>query len=177
MLDMLARTPLKADNVESITVSTSRRNATILRNSRPQTGLEAKFSMQFAMAGAVVAGRVGLGELTDEFVQRRDVQSLMTKVTVEPDDREDPRRSGDAPYDQVVIGTRDGRRIESAKVTDARGAPHTAAVDRGAVGQVRELFVGGQPRAAGPGDVRRADAHRGAAGRGCPARRVKLSAG
>ena len=124
MLDMLARTPVKADDVEHIAVSTSRRNATILRNSRPQTGLEAKFSMQFAMAGAVVARRVGLAELTDEFVQRGDVQSLMAKVAVEPDDREDPRRAGDAPYDLVTIGTRDGRRIESAKVTDARGAPH-----------------------------------------------------
>lgn len=124
MLDLLARTPVKADEVEFITVSTSRRNSHILRNSRPQTGLEAKFSMQFAMAGCVVAGRVGLAELTDGFVQRRDVQALLPKVTVEPDDRDDPRRTGDAPYDLVAIGTRDGRRIESAKVSDIRGASH-----------------------------------------------------
>ena len=123
MLDLVAQQTVKPDDVESIRVSTSRRNATILRNSRPQTGLEAKFSMQFAMASSIVAGRVGLAELTDPFVQRSDIQTLMPKVTVEPDDRDDPKRPGDAPFDLVVIETRDGRRLESAQITAARGSP------------------------------------------------------
>jgi hypothetical protein len=123
MLDLLAVQTVQPDDVEAIRVSTSRRNATILRNSRPQTGLEAKFSMQFAMASAIVARRVGLAELTDSFVQRRDVQALMMKVTVEPDDREDPKHPGAAPYDLVVIDTLDGRRLESAHITDERGSP------------------------------------------------------
>jgi 2-methylcitrate dehydratase PrpD len=123
VLDLLAAQPVKAADVETVTVSTSRRNVAVLRNSRPQTGLEAKFSMQFAMASALVAGRVGLGELTDAFVQRRDIQDLMAKVQVEPDDREDAARSGAAPYDLVVIGTRDGRRLESARVVEERGSP------------------------------------------------------
>jgi 2-methylcitrate dehydratase PrpD len=123
MLDLLAAQTVQPDNVESIRVSTSRRNATILRNSRPQTGLEAKFSMQFAMASAIVARRVGLAELTDSFVQRGDVQALMMKVTVVPDDREDPKHPGAAPYDLVAIDTLDGRRLESARITDERGSP------------------------------------------------------
>ena len=64
-LDMLRDQKLGPADVKAVTVSTSRRNTKILRNSRPQTGLEAKFSMQFAMASAIAAGRVGLGELTD----------------------------------------------------------------------------------------------------------------
>jgi hypothetical protein len=40
-----------------------------------------------------------------------------------PDDREDPARSGSAPYDQVVIETTGGTRLESARVTDERGSP------------------------------------------------------
>jgi 2-methylcitrate dehydratase PrpD len=122
-LDLLAARPVKPDEVESIMVSTSRRNATVLRNSRPQTGLEAKFSMQFAMASCVVAGRVGLGELTNTFVRREEVQALMAKVTVEPDDRQDPARPGAAPYDLVVIKTRDGRQLVSKQITDERGSP------------------------------------------------------
>jgi 2-methylcitrate dehydratase PrpD len=122
-LDLLAARPVKPDEVESITVSTSRRNAAVLRNSRPQTGLEAKFSMQFAMASSLVAGRVGLGELTDTFVRREDVQALMPKVTVEPDDRQDPARPGAAPYDLVVIKTRDGQRLVSEQIIDERGSP------------------------------------------------------
>jgi 2-methylcitrate dehydratase PrpD len=123
MLDLLSAHKVGADEVETITVSTSRRNATILRNSRPQTGLEAKFSMQFAMASSIVAGKVGLTELTDSFVQRQDIQALLSKVKVEADDREDAERSGAAPYDLVVVETRDGRRLESARVTDERGSP------------------------------------------------------
>jgi 2-methylcitrate dehydratase PrpD len=79
--------------------------------------------MQFAMASSVVAGRVGLGELTDAFVRRDDVQDLMRKVVVEPDDREDPARPGAAPYDLVTIDTRDGRRLESARIALERGSP------------------------------------------------------
>lgn len=122
-LDLLAARPLKPDEVESIMVSTSRRNAAVLRNSRPRTGLEAKFSMQFAMASCVVAGRVGLHELTDSFVRREDVQALMARVTVEPDDRQDPARPGAAPYDLVVIKTRSGQRVVSEKIIDERGSP------------------------------------------------------
>jgi 2-methylcitrate dehydratase PrpD len=123
MLDLLRDHKISADDVKSVTVSTSRRNATILRNARPKTGLEAKFSMQFAMASSIVAGRVGLGELTDGFVQRKDVQALLPKVAVEPDDRPDPERSGAAPYDLVVIETNGGRRLESARIVHERGSP------------------------------------------------------
>jgi len=123
MLDLLREQEVGAADVKLITVSTSRRNATILRNARPQTGLEAKFSMQFAMASSIVAGRVGLAELTDGFVQRQDVQALLDKVRIEPDDRPDPKRSGAAPYDLVVIETAGGRRLESARISDERGSP------------------------------------------------------
>jgi 2-methylcitrate dehydratase PrpD len=122
-LDLLRDQRIGPADVKAITVSTSRRNTKILRNSRPQTGLEAKFSMQFAMASAVAAKRVGLTELTDTFVQRKDIQALMPKVEVVPDDREDPARLGASPYDLVVIETTDGRRLESARVTLERGSP------------------------------------------------------
>ena len=123
MLDLLAANPVRAGEIKSITVSTGRRNFTILRNSHPQTGLEAKFSMQFAMAAAVVAGRAGLGELTDAFVRRGDIQALMQKVTVVPDDRVDPVHNGHAPYDLVTIELGSGRTLESARVSEVRGSP------------------------------------------------------
>jgi 2-methylcitrate dehydratase PrpD len=123
MLDLLAEQQVPGEEVNAITVSTSRRNATILRNAKPQTGLEAKFSMQFAMASSIIAGRVGLTELTDGFVQRQDVQALIGRVKIEPDDRPDPERSGAAPFDQVIIELHGGRRLESRRVTDERGSP------------------------------------------------------
>jgi 2-methylcitrate dehydratase PrpD len=145
-LDLLREEKIGAQNVKSITVSTSRRNATILRNSRPQTGLEAKFSMQFAMASSIVANRVGLRELTDEFVQRSEIQALMPKVVVAPDDRVDPKRTGNAPYDQVVIETADGRRLESARVTDERGSPQLPLSREELWTKFKECFAVGNPK-------------------------------
>jgi 2-methylcitrate dehydratase PrpD len=66
---------------------------------------------------------VGLAELTDGFVRRPDVQALLAKVEVEPDDREDALRPGCAPYDLVVVETNDGRRLESRRVSHERGSP------------------------------------------------------
>ncbi|MBO0740134.1 MAG: MmgE/PrpD family protein [Hyphomicrobiaceae bacterium] len=145
-LDLLREEKIAAPSVKSITVSTSRRNATILRNSRPQTGLEAKFSMQFAMASSIVANRVGLRELTDEFVQRSDIQALMPKVVVAADDRVDPKRTGNAPYDQVVIETADGRRLESARVIDERGSPQLPLSREELWTKFKECFAVGNPK-------------------------------
>jgi 2-methylcitrate dehydratase PrpD len=145
-LDLLRERPLRADEVKAITVSTSRRNTKVLRNARPQTGLEAKFSMQFAMASSIVAQRVGLAELTDDFVQRKDVQTLLPKVFVEPDDRPDPKRTGAAPYDLVVIETTDGRRLESARVTDERGSPQIPLTADELWAKFQDCFAVGNPK-------------------------------
>ena len=69
-LDLVARHNLAPGDVKRIHVSTGKTQLLMLRNARPQTGLEAKFSMQFAMAAALVARHVGLREVTDEFVLR-----------------------------------------------------------------------------------------------------------
>ena len=121
ILDLAAEQPIDPASVSSVKVSTSRLNTKILRNHQPQTGLEAKFSMEFAMASALVARRAGLAELTDEFVLKPEVQALMKRVTVEPDDRADPDKPGKSPYDLVVVETSDKRRFESAKVKHIRG--------------------------------------------------------
>ena len=166
-LDLLREQKVGADNVRSITVSTSRRNATILRNSRPQTGLEAKFCMQFAMASSIVANRVGLRELTDDFVRRKDVQALIPKVKVAPDDRVDPKRTGQRPL--RPRDDRDHRRPQARERARHRraGLAAAAAVARGAVGQVQGLLRRRQSQARRPGRLRRADVAR------APGRRLR----
>ena len=68
--------------MEKITVEISDYFSTVLRNHQPDTGLAAKFSIEFCMASGIVAQRVGLRELTDDFVQRPDIQALMKKVEI-----------------------------------------------------------------------------------------------
>jgi 2-methylcitrate dehydratase PrpD len=121
-LDLLTQHPIDAVQVEQVTVTISRRNKSTLRFEQPRTALQAKFSMQFAIASALLVRRCGLLELQDDFVERADVQQLMQRVRVLPEDREDPRRPGEAPQDTVVVETRDGRRFTRA-VDHVRGGP------------------------------------------------------
>ena len=121
MLDLRARSPMDPTEIERITVSLSDTHATILRNHDPQTGLAAKFSIEFAMAAAVTAGRVGLGELTDTFVRRPDVQALMRRVGVETNENYDPDSPGASVYDQVRVHLIGGAVLESEQVRRARG--------------------------------------------------------
>ena len=121
MFDLLQAHPVAADDVERITVSLSRRNVTILRNHAPRTGLEAKFSIEFALAAPLIAHRAGLAELVDAFVLRPDVQALMRRVVIEPDDRDNPDRPGYAIHDRVRVDLRDGSRLDSGPIVSVRG--------------------------------------------------------
>ncbi|WP_200843513.1 MmgE/PrpD family protein [Pantoea sp. 18069] len=108
VLALLAEQPVSATAIERIDVTLSEEHALALRNAAPRTALAAKFSMQFAMACAVIARKAGLTELTDEFVCRADVQALMCKVTIRLDKVYDPQTPGAAQVDRVTLYTRDG---------------------------------------------------------------------
>ena len=120
-LDLVERYDLSPDEVARIHVSTGRTQLLMLRNGKPQTGLEAKFSMQFAMAAALTARKVGLAELTDEFVRRSDVQALFPRVSFATT-TETMDGSAFAPADAVAITTRDGATLDSGPVEFAKGS-------------------------------------------------------
>jgi 2-methylcitrate dehydratase PrpD len=121
MLDLVNETPVDPANIEKITVNISDYFATVLRNHTPATGLAAKFSMEFAMASGIVAKRVGLRELTDEFVQRSDIQALMSKVEIVTTTEYDPELAGAAIADSVTVRLADGKTIAGTPVKRATG--------------------------------------------------------
>ncbi len=120
-LDLVARHDLTPATVERIHVSTGKTQMLMLRNSRPQTGLEAKFSMQFAMAAALVARNVGLRELTDDFVRRPEVQAIFPRVSLEGTTAT-KEGSNFAPADAVEITTTAGETFKSGPVEFAKGS-------------------------------------------------------
>ena len=122
MLALVAEHELTPQRVKRIEVTTSRRNRSTLRFAEPVDALQAKFSMQFAMASALLVRRCSLQELQDDFVRSEDVRELMRRVEVLPDDREDPARPGEAPHDIVMVETVDGQRF-TREVDYARGGP------------------------------------------------------
>ncbi len=120
LLDIVGAHDLRPEQVEAITVHISPRNKSTLRYALPQTGLQAKFSMEFAMAAALHARRVGLVEVTDAFVQQPAIQAAMTRVRVETQEKDDPRRPGEAPVELIEVALRDGRTLRK-EVEYARG--------------------------------------------------------
>jgi 2-methylcitrate dehydratase PrpD len=77
--------------------------------------------MEFAMASGIVAKRVGLRELTDDFVSRPDIQALMRKVEIVTTTEHDPDLPGAAPQDQVTVELTDGSSVAGEPVRRATG--------------------------------------------------------
>lgn len=121
VLDLLAAHPVDAGDVVRIEPRIGKLASEILRNHRPQTGLEAKFSIEFAMASAVIAQRAGLAQLSDGFVRRPDVQEMMGKVVIVTTDEIEREGAIFPPYDQITLHLADGSTLVSEKVAKARG--------------------------------------------------------
>jgi 2-methylcitrate dehydratase PrpD len=121
MLALRTAQPFAPEEVERVEVRMSREHATVLRNHRPTTGLAAKFSIEFAMAAAIVAGRAGLTELSDEFVAQPVVQGLIERVHVTHIPADDPATPAAAWADQVFVRLRDGRVLGGEPVHQALG--------------------------------------------------------
>ena len=122
MIDLVHDHDIVSDDIETIHVHTGITQRLMLRNTRPQTGLEAKFSMEFAMASAAVARRVGLSELTDAFVRRSDIQSMLERVEVSVNEDKASADLPVAPFDLVWITLRDGSVLRHEPVEHARGS-------------------------------------------------------
>ncbi|MEK6243146.1 MAG: MmgE/PrpD family protein [Pseudomonadota bacterium] len=112
---------IKHEDVKEIELSIGKFQAGMVRHSRPQNALDAKFSAEFAAASAVVAGRVGLAELRDEFVRSGAVQALFPKVKVKVVDDPDPDDPLFARSDSVRVTLADGTVFAGEPVRHAKG--------------------------------------------------------
>jgi aconitate decarboxylase len=121
VIDLKHSTDFAAEEVVGIEGTLSDVNARILRNHRPVSGLQAKFSLEFACAMAAIEGQVGLAQVTDEQVMRPDVQALMSRVSVHTIDPGCPVEPSFAWADRVKLTLRDGRMLDSGDIRFARG--------------------------------------------------------
>jgi aconitate decarboxylase len=112
---------LKAAEIDEVTVTFGRAQAAMLRNHRPRSALEAKFSIEFAVAAAIVARRVGLAQLTDDFVRSDLIQNMLGKVRTELTDTQSPGENGLSLTEHVEVVTADGRRLMGGEVRHALG--------------------------------------------------------
>jgi 2-methylcitrate dehydratase PrpD len=118
---MLAGRSLGAQDIASIEVTMGRGQVVVLANHRPQTGLEAKFSEEFAMAAAVILGRMSVDVFTDAMVQRPDIQAFFPKVKLNAVDEYDTRDPAHSPTERVVIRLANGEVLDSGEIARIRG--------------------------------------------------------
>jgi 2-methylcitrate dehydratase PrpD len=118
----LLRHGLQVSEIEGIHATVGVAQASMLRNHAPQSSLEAKFSLEFAIAGVLTAHRLGLTELHDAFVRRADVQALFKLVKIDTVTTVCQAEPSLAESDRLAIQLRDGRRFDSGQVFAARGS-------------------------------------------------------
>jgi len=121
VIDLADANDLDPSAVRSATTRIGETQISILRNHAPKTALQAKFSIEFAIASALTSRKVGTEQLDDDYVARPDVQALMRKVKVEPDPSVCPVEPAFSLADRVVIEMNDGRTLDSGDIRFSRG--------------------------------------------------------
>jgi 2-methylcitrate dehydratase PrpD len=125
---LISQHGLKAADVDRLEVGGNQSNVNTLFRHKPTTGLEAKFSMEFAVAILLVDGKAGLGQFTDASVRRPEVQDMIARViyAVDPEfDKLGKEGAFQAVLEEpamIKVHMKDGR-IISARTQPAKGSP------------------------------------------------------
>jgi len=121
VLDLCASHGVGLQDVAQVHTHIGVAQASMLRNHQPQTGLEAKFSLEFAVAASLVRGKVGLAELSDVFVQEHAVKDAMAKVKISTVDTQCAIEPVFSMHDRVQIQLHSGAVLDSGDIRFARG--------------------------------------------------------
>ncbi|MCW8085579.1 MmgE/PrpD family protein [Sabulicella glaciei] len=107
---------LSLSDVRSVEVRASAASLAPLIHHRPQTGLDAKFSMEYAVAAALLDGAVRLSSFEDDAVLREEVQRFLPRVSASEAGGELLPR-----WAEVTLRLQDGR-VLSRRQDALRGA-------------------------------------------------------
>jgi 2-methylcitrate dehydratase PrpD len=141
VLDLRAEHGLTLEQVERVEIVANYRALVPLIHPRPQTGLEGKFSMHYAVAAALRDGYVRLASFEDAAVLRPEIQAFFARV--EASEEQGP---ASPRWTRVRIDTRDGRMLEK-HVTQLRGAADCPLSDAELIAKAQDCFAFGQSRA------------------------------
>lgn len=112
------RDRVDADAVTRVVVRTPKGTVTPLIHARPRTGLEGKFSLQYAVAASLLDEHCGFASFTDEAVRRPAAQRLVDLVEVELSDGGDGLLDGEVDLDVHAAGE-----VHNARLHLPPGAP------------------------------------------------------
>ncbi|MFA5663210.1 MmgE/PrpD family protein [Castellaniella sp.] len=112
---------LPVDSIRDIVVKTHRRRLPHTNNPNPTSSLEAKFSIQYAVARALVSRHVSLAHFLDDAIFEASVRQLMANMQVMPLDQDADAQGGQFGA-EIQLNLKNGRRIvDSLDSTVGRG--------------------------------------------------------
>lgn len=118
ILDLKAEySDLTLSNVTRAVIQGSPRAFMPLIHSRPQTGLEGKFSMEYAVAAALLDGEVVLGAFLDDKVQRPQIRTAFERIEV----HRQAQGSLLPRWTEITLETEDGQTL-TKRVDGLRGS-------------------------------------------------------
>jgi 2-methylcitrate dehydratase PrpD len=144
VLELASEHRVRPEDVAAIRVGVNGYMPQALLHDIPVTGLEAKFSLPYAVAVAVLDGAAGLAQFSDERVARHDVQALLRRVEVAVDARAEAAGYHEM-YSIVTLHLADGRVLERQS-SYARGSPQKPLHNDELHAKVRECVAIVDPR-------------------------------
>ena len=121
VLDLVQAHALRLQDIAGATATISTTTAGVLRHHRPESVTEARFSVEFAVAAALLHGRLGLREVTEETLQNPALRAFLPGVKVRTVDTRCTVDPSFAYHDEVVLEHVDGRLLHSGPIRFARG--------------------------------------------------------
>ncbi len=138
-LEMRSSYGLNGSDVVSVEVTAHRNGLRPLVHPRPTNGAEARYSMHYAMAAAMLDGKINLHSFTDAMVQRAEVQDFFNRVTVF-EDEEGP----ELPRFAMVKFTLKSGGTAERRVDAARGTARSPLGEGEFADKARECFTYGK---------------------------------
>jgi len=116
VLDLREAHGITADAVEKVNVRAPLTHLNNLMYRQPETGLEGKFSIEYALACALVTGDCTLADFTDDAVMRPEIRALFPRI------HRDPVDLPESQLPTTVTITLKGGRVVEQTVTMPKGS-------------------------------------------------------
>jgi 2-methylcitrate dehydratase PrpD len=119
LLALKSRENFGAEDVEAIETELPmvlRRN---LMHENPQTGMQARFSMQYCLATAAAQGALGVADFEGDAIHRATARAVMPRIAMRGLEETD---GAPPPPTSVTVRLRDGRVLTETR-TERRGSP------------------------------------------------------
>lgn len=138
-LALQTRMGVRWQELDAIEVATYGPALAVAGNFNPRTAAEARFSIPFVVATALIHGSVRLSAFTPERLANADIRALMTRIRLSVDPALDARFPGQRAARLRLIAT-DGRQGEYLQPT-RKGDPEQPLTDEELSGKFMELAV------------------------------------